>query len=66
MTNYKKSYFMLFNGITEVTEQLEQLNEILTEAQDYNKNFSQLKRCISNLKRIQIEAEETFLSEMEE
>lgn len=62
MTNYKKLYFTLFNGITMVTEQLEQFRELLPETMS-NTN---LEHCISDLKRFQIETEEMFLAESSE
>lgn len=65
MTDYKKLYFTLFNGITDVTNQLEQFKVLLKETQLDEEKPSQLEQCISSLKQFQIETEEVFLSQKE-
>lgn len=65
MTDYKKLYFTLFNGISDVTEQLEQFKALLIETQFDEEKLSQLEQSISNLKQLQIETEEVFLSQKE-
>lgn len=66
MTDYKKLYFTLFNGITDVTNQLEQFKVLLKETQLDEEKLSQLEQCISSLKQFQIETEEIFLSQVDE
>lgn len=66
MTDYKKLYFTLFNGISDVTEQLEQFKALLIETQFDEEKLSQLEQSISNLKQVQIETEEVLLSQEEE
>ena len=66
MTDYKKLYFTLFNGISDVTEQLEQFKALLIETQFDEEKLPQLEQSISNLKQLQIETEEVFLSQEEE
>ncbi len=65
MTNYKKFYFMLLNGISEVTEQLEQFSEMLIKARIEKEKIAKLQQCISSLKRFQIESENAFISQDE-
>ena len=66
MTDYKKLYFTLFNGITDVTNQLEQFKVLLKETQLDEEKLSQLEQSILNLKLIQIKAEEIFLLQVDE
>lgn len=66
MTDYKKLYFALFNGISKVTEQLEQFKVLLKETQLDEEKLPQLEQCISSLKQVQIKTEEVFLSQGEE
>lgn len=65
MTDYKKLYFALFNGISKVTDQLEQFKRLLIETQFDEGKLPQLEQSISNLKQLQIETEEVFLSQKE-
>lgn len=58
MTDYKKLYFKLFNGISDVTLQLEQLDKSLINSTELIK----LKQCILKLKEIQVETEEMYIS----
>ncbi len=66
MADYKKLYFTLFNGISDITEKLEQFKRLLVETQFDEGKLPQLEQSISNLKQLQIETEEVLLSQEEE
>lgn len=63
MIEYKKLYYTLFNTITDVSKQLEQLMRLLKQTQTDERLFPLLEQSISDLKRSQIETEDMFLSE---
>lgn len=65
MTDYKKLYFTLFNGISEVTVQLQKYSASLLEEHISEEKTAQLEQCISELKQVQLTAEEMYIAEGE-
>ena len=65
MTDYKNPYFTLFNGISDITVQLQKYSAALRDEHISGEKIAQLEQCISELKQVQLTAEEMYIAEGE-
>ncbi len=59
MPDYRKSYYTLFNGITDVVSEMEEL----AQKTEYASCQMQLEQIILQLRKLQYDAEEQFISQ---